>query len=146
MPLNDDRSQLRRFYFEVWQKRLENKALEPMERLIAEVIEQHPEYHALFAHQDAVIDRDYLPETGESNPFLHMGMHIGLREQLAADRPAGIGVIHQRLLIKTGAPHDAEHRMIECLAETLWQAQRNGTQPDEKYYIDDALQQLTGST
>jgi len=145
MLLNNDRSQLRRFYFEVWQKRLENKALEPMERLIAEVIEQHPEYHTLFAHQDAVIDRDYLPETGESNPFLHMGMHIGLREQLAADRPTGIGIIHQRLLIKTGDPHDAEHRMIECLAETLWQAQRDGTQPDEKQYIN-ALRQLTGST
>jgi len=142
---SNDRSQLRRFYFEVWRKRLEEKPLEPMEILVAEVIQQHPEYHALLAHEDAVIDRDYLPEMGESNPFLHMGMHIGLREQLATDRPTGISAIHRRLLIKTGNPHDTEHRMMECLAETLWQAQRNGTQPDEKQYIN-ALRQLTGST
>jgi len=138
---SNDRSQLRRFYFEVWRKRLEEKPLEPMEVLVAEVIQQHPEYHALFTHQDTVIDRDYLPEMGESNPFLHMGMHIGLREQLAADRPAGIRTLHQRMLIKTGGFHDAEHRMMECLAETLWEAQRDGTLPDESRYLN-ALRQL----
>jgi len=136
MLYSNDRSQLRRFYFTAWRKYTERQPLEPMERLVAEAIAQHPEYHRLFAAEDAVIDRDYLPEAGETNPFLHLGLHIGLREQTAADRPAGIGAIFHKLAAATGDGHEAEHRMMECLAEMIWQAQRDGTLPDEAAYLE----------
>ncbi|HFD92024.1 MAG TPA: DUF1841 family protein [Gammaproteobacteria bacterium] len=136
-----DRGQLRQFYFDVWRKKRLGKPLEPMERLVAEVIEQHPEYHKLFENPDAAIERDYLPEMGESNPFLHMGMHIGLHEQIASNRPQGIGDIHRKLVVKTGDPHGAEHQMMECLAEALWQAQRENRMPDETAYLG-ALRRL----
>ncbi len=137
-----DRDQLRQFYFDAWQKKLDNKPLEAMEGLVAGVIEQHPEYHKLFENQESAIDRDYLPEMGESNPFLHMGMHIGLHEQISCNRPQGISEIYRSLTNKTGDPHEAEHRMMESLAEMLWQAQRDNCMPDETAYIK-ALRQLT---
>ena len=34
--------------------------------------------------------KDYLPEMGDTNPFLHMSMHMAIKEQLSIDQPAGI--------------------------------------------------------
>ena len=82
------------------------------------------------------LDEEFLPEAGQTNPFLHMGLHLGLREQVATDRPQGIATIFSTLASKLGDPHDAEHRMIECLAETLWEAQRDGRPPDEVLYLE----------
>jgi hypothetical protein len=81
------------------------------------------------------IERNYTPEQGQSNPFLHMGMHLAIREQAGTDRPPGIRAIHAALAQRLGDPHEAEHRMIECLGEALWNAQRAGTAPDEAAYV-----------
>ena len=88
------------------------------------LIERHPEYHALLEHPERALSRDYLPESGQTNPFLHMGLHLALREQVATDRPPGIRGIWQRLASRLADPHEAEHRMSECLAEALREAYR----------------------
>ena len=82
MLYSQDRTQLRRFFFSVWRKHEAREAMEPLESLIAEVIAQHPEYHTQLADEETALDRDYLPELGESNPFLHLAMHLAMREQL----------------------------------------------------------------
>jgi hypothetical protein len=135
MLLPNDREGLRAFYLEAWRKRRERLPAEPLEHQVADVIEQHPEYHGLLAHGDDALDRDWTPEQGESNPFLHMGLHLGLREQVATDRPAGIAALHRALADRLGE-HEAEHRMAECLAEALWRAQRNNSLPDEVSYME----------
>jgi hypothetical protein len=129
------RDQLRQTYFNAWRKHCNKLPLEPLEAQIADVIALHPEYHALFADPDKVLDKDWLPEGGATNPFLHLGLHLAIREQVATDRPPGIRAAHQNLLTKTGDAHDTEHRMIECLAEALWSAQRSGRAPDEMAYL-----------
>ena len=63
-------------------------------------------------------------------------MHMALREQVGTDRPAGIRRIHSGLSRQHGA-HDAEHRMMEALGRALWEAQRAGTAPDERRYLED---------
>ena len=35
-------------------------------------------------------------------------------------------VIYKKLCTKYADPHEAEHQMIECLAESIWEAQRHG--------------------
>ncbi len=131
-----DRTALRRSFFQAWRKHRNGEALEPLEALIAQVIAMHPEYHALLEADEAdQLDRDYLPELGQTNPFLHMAMHIAIHEQLASDRPAGIRSAYQQQLGTHGEAHAAEHRMMECLGEALWQAQRNGQPPDETAYL-----------
>ena len=134
MLFGNDRRQLRRYFGEVWRKQLAGQALEPLETLIAQVIAQHPEYQAALTEGQA-LERDYFPEWGETNPFLHMGMHIAIQEQLLSDRPPGIVSLYQALCRRFGDSHSAEHRMLECLGETLWEAQRNGTPPDEALYL-----------
>ena len=121
-------------YADAWQKARDGQPLSPLEAQIATVIEQHPEYHDDVVNADS--DRDYPPEAGQTNPFLHMGLHLSLREQVATDRPAGIAAIHAALMARHGDPHAVEHRMIECLAEALWQAQRDGGPPDERQYLE----------
>ena len=139
-----DRTAMRRFFTEAWRKQQAGEPLEPLEQLVSEVIGRHPEYHPLIEAGEQALEREFLPETGHSNPFLHMGMHITLREQVAADRPAGIGDLYRRLTIRSGDPHAAEHRMMECLGRMLWEAQRAGRMPDETDYLDCLRRLLEG--
>ncbi len=134
------RDDLRRQYYQAWQRHQQGLPLEPLDAAIADVIALHPEYHALFARPDALHEA-FTVERGQVNPFLHMGLHLGLREQLATRRPAGIDAVHARLLRKLGDIHDVEHRMIEVLATMLWEAQRAGRAPDEQLYLE-RLRQL----
>ena len=110
--------------------------MEALEAMVADVILMHPEYHALLENELSDLDKDYTPDQGQTNPFLHMGMHIALSEQIATNRPIGITGIYQQLLMKHGESHKAHHLMMECLGESLWQAQRNGLPPDENDYLN----------
>jgi hypothetical protein len=136
MIFSSDRHALRRRFIEAWHKARTGGVMEPLEVQIAEVIAEHPEYHALLEHADAALEKEYLPETGETNPFLHMALHIAVREQVATDRPPGIQHALHALLAETADRHQAEHVMLECLAETLWSAQRAGRAPDEEAYLE----------
>jgi hypothetical protein len=129
------RDELRRRYADAWRRRRAGLPLEALDVAIADVIELHPEYHALI-EAPATLQQDFTVEKGQVNPFLHLGLHLGLREQLATRRPAGIELVHARLARQLGSLHDAEHRMIEVLAETLWEAQRAGRAPDENRYLE----------
>jgi len=130
-----DREQLRRVFVESWRKFRANEALEPLEQLIVQAIHAHPEYHALFDWPDKLLDKDYTPEMGQSNPFLHLGLHIAVQEQVATDRPVGIRALYQRLAARLDDAHAADHRIAECMAETLWSAQRAGAAPNEAAYL-----------
>ena len=87
------------------------------------------------------LDRDFTPDGGRTNPFLHMGLHLGIREQVSTNRPAGIAAVYHALAASKGDVHVAEHEMIECLAETLWEAQSLNQPPDEQKYLE-RLQRL----
>ncbi|MCX4186690.1 DUF1841 family protein [Methylophaga sp. OBS4] len=138
-----DRQQLRQFFHNVWAKMQTGETLSPLEMVVAEVIKKHPEYHAIFNKPEQV-DRDYFVEAGETNPYLHMALHISLHEQIITDRPAGIRTLYQQLVAKTGDAHKCEHLMMECLAESLWQAQRDQQPPSDEFYLA-ALQKLLQS-
>ena len=139
---DQDRSSLRRMYVDAWRKHREARPVEPVEDQIVRVVELHPEYAALLESGEASLDRDYTPEGGQTNPFLHMGLHLAIREQVSTDRPAGIAGLHRALLARLGDAHAAEHAMINCLGEALWQAQRSGRPPDEAAYLE-SLRRLT---
>lgn len=132
----NDRDSLRRYYCTVWEKAQSGQPLEPLEHLIAGVIREHPEYQPTLADAENALGREYTPEMGETNPFLHMGMHLAIQEQLDGHRPEGILDVYQQLCRRLGDRHTAEHQMMECLGETLWEAQRNGVEPDEQVYLE----------
>ncbi|MCP4188058.1 MAG: DUF1841 family protein [Gammaproteobacteria bacterium] len=128
------RDQIRQVYLDVWQKMQRQALLEPMEAIIADIIELHPEYHTLLSKEETARDKDFSPEHGETNPFLHMGMHIALREQANTNQPLGFQGIYQKLVTKLGK-HDAEHAMTKCLAEALWRSQKDNLPFDEEAYL-----------
>ena len=134
MIFSDDRDALRGMYVDAWHKHQEGRPLSPLETQIVDVLELHPEYHAAMTN-DGVAE-DYSVEGGQTNPFLHLGLHLGLREQIATDRPAGIAALYRQIVVDAGDAHAAEHRMIDCLAETLWEAQRENRPPDELKYLE----------
>ena len=134
MLFSQDRNTLRKMYADAWQKHRNGDPLTPLEDQIASVIALHPEYHAEITASD--LGKDYLPEGGGRNPFLHLGLHLGVREQVATDRPPGVAGIFSARAATLGDRHEAEHRMMECLAETLWEAQRENRPPDEAQYME----------
>ncbi len=121
-------------YVDAWQKSVKSEVLSPLEAQIAAVIQEHPEYQAIL--EKAPQDTEFTPEGGQTNPFLHMGLHLAIREQVATNRPAGIATVHRNLSQKSGDAHNAEHQMIDCLAETLWEAQNANSAPDEQKYLE----------
>ena len=132
---NGGRDELRRSYSNAWRKRLDQAPLTALEALISDVIMLHPEYQALVTDADAA--RAFEPDAlqGAENPFLHMGLHLAVREQIAVDRPPGVRELHRLLQTQGREPHAAEHEMMQALAETLWEAQRGGRPPDEQVYM-----------
>ncbi|MCI0401343.1 MAG: DUF1841 family protein [Gammaproteobacteria bacterium] len=131
-----DRESARRFFLEVWKKQKERGPMEPLEQVVAGIIREHPEYHSLLEDEEHALREDFPPERGEPNPFLHMSMHIAVHEQLATDRPPGIVAIYHSLLPRFSSPQDLEHRMMECLADVLWAAERGESMPDETAYLE----------
>jgi hypothetical protein len=133
---NPSRDQVRQFFFAVWSKYRKQLPLEGAETLALPVILQHPEYHAMLDQPERYLDRDYPPEFGETNPFLHLSMHFSLAEQASIDQPPGIRARLDRLTAKLGNRMEAEHAAMDCLAEMIWQAQRHGGSLEPTVYLD----------
>lgn len=134
MLFGNDRDGMRQYYCDCWKKAQGGMALEPLETQIVAVIKEHPEYHAILEDVDTAKSREYLPEMNETNPFLHMSMHLGIREQMGMNQPTGINELIQQITLKVG-DHEAEHQVMDCLAEAMWQAQRSATPPDDVQYL-----------
>jgi hypothetical protein len=141
--LGPQRDPYRRRFIEAWQKAQFSAPLDPLEQRIAEVVGRHPEYHAMLADTDSAMEKDWLPEGGETNPFLHMALHLALLEQLGADHPPGMRALYDRALrIRGGDVHAVEHCMIDCLAESMWRMQREGREDDPHNYLACIRRQL----
>lgn len=135
MLFNPSRDEARNFLFESWRKRRAGELLTPLEDLTSQLIEKHPEYFSVLENPQQYQDRDYTPAQGEANPFLHLMMHLTIEEQISIDQPPGIRAQFVRLTHKLASEHDAQHRMMECLGEMIWQAQSNHTPPDAAIYF-----------
>jgi Domain of unknown function (DUF1841) len=132
---NPTRDQSRIFLFDLWEKHHAGAALTPLEALALSILLEHPEYHPVLDDRERYLDRDWKPEGGETNPFLHVAMHLAIEEQLSIDQPPGIRAAVQALTAKLG-DHGARHEVMECLAEMVWQAQRNAAPFDNAAYLD----------
>jgi hypothetical protein len=131
---NPSRDEVRRFFIESWKKFQEQQELSGLEKLTIEIILKHPEYHPALSEKE--LERDYFPEEGVTNPFLHMSLHLALTEQISIDQPPGIHSLYDKLCSKFKSEHDALHEMIECLSETIWHAQRYQTALDQNLYLE----------
>lgn len=128
---SSERHEIRNMFFTAWKKYLDKLPLEPLEAQIVDVILLHPEYQPIFSHPDRYQDKDF----AEANPFFHIGLHLSLREQINTNRPAGIKIIYETLCQRYGDRHEVEHKMMDCLASVLWEAQQSGVMPAEENYL-----------
>ena len=129
------RDEARRFLTEAWAKHRADAPMSPLEAMAAGLIGLHPEYHAVIENPERHVDRDWQPESGETNPFLHLSLHLAVAEQLGIDQPPGIRAQFERLRATRGDEHAALHAVLECLGEVIWSAQRHGTAPDAALYL-----------
>jgi len=132
MTTTNRRDEMRKVFYDAWRKHKEKSIVEPLEAMIIEVILSHPEYHDIFNHPENELE----PELEAANPFLHISLHLALREQINTDSPKGIRLIYDNLCQKYPEKHMAEHQMLECLKHILWEAQQTESLPDEQYYLE----------
>jgi hypothetical protein len=135
MFYGDTIQETRQMFFTSWKKYQHKELLSPLEHEIVQVILAHPEYHKILENQNKFQQQSYFPELGEPNPFLHMGLHLAVREQVATERPVGINAIYKNLVKKYHDPLVVEHLIMEQLAECLWLSQKNNVPPDEHHYL-----------
>lgn len=137
---NPSRDQARQFFIDTWRKHLQGLPMTAMELAVADIIRLHPEYHPLFdktSNDDAeLLGREWTPEQGEGNPFLHLSLHLAIEEQLSIDQPPGISNLFNHLQNRHSDRHDALHDLLECLAETIWHSQRDKTPLDSTAYLE----------
>lgn len=131
---NPSRDEVRHFFFDAWRKYRSTEPLTALEGIALQVMQLHPEYHAVLDAPERYLEQEYFPEMGETNPFLHMSLHLSIQEQLSIDQPPGIVAIYRKLAASKGE-HDAQHEVMDCLAETIWRAQRDRTPPDGAAYL-----------
>ncbi|MGZ5102088.1 MAG: DUF1841 family protein [Usitatibacter sp.] len=136
MIFNPSRDQSREFLFDLWDKHQARAPLTALESMALAIVLEHPEYQAMLADRDRYLDRDWKPEGGETNPCLHLMMHVAIEEQVSIDQPPGIRAAIEALAARLGSMPDARHEVMECLAETIWQAQRHGAGFDNAAYLD----------
>ncbi len=127
---------VRRFFCDAHRKRRDGLPLTPMETVAADWIGEHPEYHAELDDVETALAAVYDVEAGRTNPFLHLSMHLSISEQVSVDQPRGIKQAYELLAAKRGSAHDAQHEVMECLGQMMWESQRSGRPPDGHAYID----------
>ena len=132
---NPSREQVRQFFCESWRKHRAHAILHGAEATAADLIEHHPEYHALLEDPETALDKEFTPESGQMNPFLHLSLHLAIADQISIDQPFGIRAAYDALRARLDV-HEAEHAILECLGETIWNAQRQGGELDANDYLD----------
>ena len=132
---NPSRDEVRDFFFNTWSQFKAQKPLTDLEKIALSVIHMHPEYQPILDAPVQFKSQEYFPEFGETNPFLHMSLHLSILEQISINQPIGIAAIYETLKIKHQNKHDALHDILECLGEVIWQAQRNNSALDSNTYL-----------
>lgn len=139
-PSQDD---VRRFFCQVYAKQQAKALYDPLETLAGEWVALHTEYSELLADETTALTRQFTGDNGDSNPFLHLSMHLSISEQCSIDQPRGIRQAVELLANKRNNLHDAHHEVMECLGTMLWESQRSGRPPDGQAYIDAVQRRAT---
>ena len=139
-PSQDD---VRRFFCSAFAKAQTNSSQDAIETIANQWMSEHPEYHTDLQDADAAAARVYDGGDGQTNPFLHLSMHLSITEQCSIDQPKGIRQAVELLTARRSDLHLAHHEVMEELGTMLWEAQRAGKPPDGQAYIDRVQQRAT---
>lgn len=134
---------VRRFFCSVYAKALAGTALEAIETIASQWMNEHPEYAQDFANVDAALASMGEVQEGRTNPFLHLSMHLSISEQCSIDQPRGIRLAVELLTHKRNSLHRAHHEAMECLGKMLWESQQAGRPPEGDAYIACVQRQAT---
>ena len=137
------KADVRRFFCGVYEKSRNGQALEAIEVIAGQWIEEHPEYHAELASLDQALAHMQQAESQRDSPFLHLSMHLSISEQCSIDQPRGIRQAVELLTKRRDSLHLAHHEAMDCLGSMLWESQRAGRPPDGDAYIGCVQQRAT---
>ena len=131
---NPSQADVRRYFCAVYAKSRAGQPLEALETIASLWIDEHPEYHTDLADVDQALASMQETQEGQTNPFLHLSMHLSISEQCSIDQPRGIRQAVELLTHRRDSLHDAHHEAMDCLGRMLWESQRAGRAPDGDAY------------
>lgn len=129
---------MRSFFYSSWDKYKQKQRLSTLEQQLVSIILDHPEYHCIF---DDPSQSETLLNSFTENPFLHLAMHLTIRDQITLKKPPEVSTIFHKLQQKHGDSHIVEHLLMEPLARYLIQLQQSTTPPSITDYVS-ACQEL----
>jgi hypothetical protein len=130
-----DRPELRARFTAAWEKARHGEPMDSDDQQLVQIMREHPEYQQAITDDDEALRRDF-GEDGTVNPFLHIGLHIALLDQVGRDHPVGIRRVYRQVLdAYQGDRHEAEHAMMSCLADMMWRLTHEGQRFNEKAYL-----------
>lgn len=141
---NPSQEEVRRFFCDAYRKMIANEILTPLEAIAVDWIRLHPEYHEILSDVEQAIQATFSVESGQTNPFLHLSMHLSIAEQISIDQPRGVKLASQQLAQRFGDMHQAHHEIMEALGQMIWNAQRSGLPPDGAAYVEDLKRRAHG--
>lgn len=125
----------RKQFIDAYLKAQNKMPMTPLEQQIAQVVIDHPEYHKDFLSPD-ILHAEFLPEHNQSNPFLHLSLHLAIRDQIQTNRPFGIQALFKKHVEKSQDALETEHVFMDCLAQALWESSRQQCPPNETDYLE----------
>lgn len=134
---------VRRFFCSVYAKARAGTALEAIETIASQWMDEHPEYAQDFSDVDAALASMTEVQEGRTNPFLHLSMHLSISEQCSIDQPRGIRQAIELLTHRRNSLHLAHHEAMDCLGKMLWESQQAGRPPQGDAYIACVQRQAT---
>ena len=132
---NPSQADVRRFFCNAYAKAHAGQPMDAIEIIASQWMNEHPEYAAVFADENAALQAVYDGRDGQANPFLHLSMHLSISEQCSIDQPRGIRQAVELLAHKCNSLHEAHHAAMDCLGTMLWESQRAGRAPDGNAYV-----------
>src|SRR4051812_1047727 len=103
---NPSQADVRRFFCGVYAKQRAGQPMDALETLAGQWLDEHPEYEAELADEQAALAKNYDGAEGRANPFLHLSMHLSISEQCSIDQPRGIRQAVELLAARRGSVHD----------------------------------------
>ena len=87
---NPSQAEVRNFFCNIRRKQRSKSPMTALETLAGHWVDEHPEYFPDLEDADAALQRVYPVESGKTNPFLHLSMHLTISEQCSIDQPHGV--------------------------------------------------------
>lgn len=120
-------NEYRVFFLQAWKKHLQGSKLSDLESQVRDVLLLYPQYISEL-NQDKTYPL-------EDNPYIQMGLHLTVWDQVRTNRPEGIRPWFLEACV-ANSQKEVEQLMLMVLRQTVYVSYQAGNLPCEQKYLN----------